>query len=169
VSWTAPEPPALPPGPDTGEIRPILQGYLDHYRRTMLRLCAGLTADQLAERAVPPSTLSLLGLVRHMTQVERKWLRIRARGEDVPGLYPGPDEDFDDLDPTTAPEALTALAAEWVACDDAVAGLPLDHVVDGRGHPVALVSIYIHLVEEWARHAGHGDLLRQAIDGATDR
>jgi hypothetical protein len=110
-----------------------------------------------------------LGLVRHMTKVERTWLRIRAAGEDVDPLYPTTDEDFNDLDPTTAEQAITDLPAEWAACDAAVARLPLEHCLDVQGERVSLASVYIHLVEEWARHDGHADLIRQAIDGVTGR
>ncbi|MHB1988123.1 MAG: DinB family protein [Acidimicrobiales bacterium] len=169
MTWIAPEPPDDPPSPDTGEIRPILQGYLDHHRLTLLRICAGLTAEQLALRAVPPSSLSLLGLVRHMTKVERTWLRIRAAGEDVAPLFPTTDEDFNDLDPASAEKAVADLPAEWGACDSAVAGLALEHSLEVRGQQVSLASVYIHLVEEWARHNGHADLIRQAIDGTTGR
>ena len=169
MTWIAPEPPDDDFAPDTGDIRPILQGYLNHHRLTLLRICAGLNVEQLALRPVPPSTLSLLGLVRHMTRVERIWLRIRAGGEDVAALFTTTDEDFDDLDPSGAPQAIAELRAEWERCDAAVENLPLDHCVDVRGQEVSLASIYIHLIEEWARHNGHADLMRQAIDGVTGR
>jgi uncharacterized damage-inducible protein DinB len=169
MPWISPEPPDDPLTPDTGDIRPILQGYLDHHRLTLLRICAGLTAEQLALKPVPPSTLSLLGLVRHMTKVERIWLRIRAAGEDIPRLFPNTDEDFDELDPASAERAIADLPAEWAACDRAAAEIPLDHCLDLRGEQVSLASIYIHLIEEWARHNGHADLIRQTIDGVTGR
>ena len=169
MTWISPEPPEDEPAPDVGDIRPILQGYLDHHRLTLLRICAGLSAEQLALRPVPPSTLSLLGLVRHMTKVERVWLRIRAGGENVVPLFTITDEDFDVLDSASAPQAIADLSAEWVACDSAVKNLPLDHCVEVRGEVVSLASIYVHLIEEWARHDGHADLLRQAIDGVTGR
>jgi len=169
VTWISPEPPDDPPSPDTGDIRPILQGYLDNQRLTLLRICAGLTAEQLALRPTPPSTLSLLGLVRHMTKVERIWLRIRAAGEDVPPLFPTVDEDFNDLDPASAEQSIAGLPAEWAACDEAVAQLPLEHCFAAHGQQVSLGSIYIHLVEEWARHNGHADLIREVIDGTTGR
>ena len=155
MTWISPAPPDDPPAPDIGDIRRILQGYLDHHRLTLLRLCAGLTAEQLVLRPVPPSTLSLLGLVRHMTKVERIWLRIRAAGEDVAPLFAIRDEDFNDIDPATA--------------ERAIADMPLDHCIDLDGEPVSLVSIYIHLIEEWARHNGHADLIRQSIDGTVGR
>lgn len=169
MTWIAPEPPADPAAPDTGDIRPILQGYLDHHRLTLLRICAGLTAEQLVLRPVVPSTLSLLGLVRHMTKVERIWLRIRAATEDIDPLFPATDEDFNDLNPSTAEQAVNDLPIEWAACDAAVAPLPLEHCFDVRGQSVSLASIYVHLIEEWARHDGHADLIRQAIDGSAGR
>ena len=169
MTWISPEPPDDASYPDTGAVRPILQGYLDYNRLTLLRICAGSTAEQLVLRPLPPSTLSLLGLVRHMTKVERTWLRIRVAGEDVAPLYPATDEDFDDLDSLTAPQAIADLAAEWAACDAAVAPVPIEHCFDHEGQQVSLASVYIHLVEEWARHNGHADLIRQVIDGTTGR
>ncbi len=169
MTWTAPEPPAEGPAPDTGDLRPILQGYLDQNRLTLVRICAGLNAEQLALRPVPPSTLSLLGLVRHMTKVERTWLRIRAAAEDVAPLFTAADEDFNDLNSESAPQAIDDLHAEWAMCDAAVEDLPLDHCVEVRGNEVSLASIYVHLIEEWARHNGHADMMRQVIDGVTGR
>jgi uncharacterized damage-inducible protein DinB len=166
--WTAPEPREDGDFPDTGEIRPILQGYLDHHRLTLLRICAGLTSEQLALRPLP-SSLSLLGLIRHMTKVERIWLRIRAAGEDIEPLFPIKDQDFDEIDPLEAPEAITALLDELERCDAAVERLSLDHCCDVRGQEVSLASIYVHLIEEWARHDGHADMIRQSIDGVTGR
>ena len=80
MTWTAPSPPACADGPLSGDDRPILEGFLAWQRSTLLNICAGLTAEQLAERPVPPSSLSLLGLVRHMAKVERIWFRQRAAG-----------------------------------------------------------------------------------------
>jgi uncharacterized damage-inducible protein DinB len=169
MTWISPTPPDDPLAPDTGDIRPILQGYIDHHRLTLLRICAGLTAEKLALQPLPPSTLSLLGLVRHMTKVERTWLRVRAASEEIAPLFPTTDEDFDDLDSATAEQAIADLPVEWAACDAAVAQLPLARCFDVRGDQVSLASVYIHLVEEWARHNGHGDLIRQVIDGTTGR
>ena len=169
MAWISPEPADDGPAPDTGDIRPILQGYLNHHRLTLLRICAGLDGEQLALRSVPPSNLSQLGLVRHMTKVERTWLRIRAAGEDVAPLFTIADEDFDNLDPDSAPQAVADLSAEWVRCDAAVKNLPLDHCVEVHGEDVSLASIYIHLIEEWASHDGHSDIIRQTIDGVTGR
>jgi hypothetical protein len=104
-----------------------------------------------------------------MTKVERTWLRSRVAGEDIAPLFPTIDEDFDDLDPATAEQSIADLPVEWAACEAAVAKLPLEHCFDVRGQQVSLGSVYIHLVEEWARHDGPADLIRQAIDGTTGR
>lgn len=147
----------------------MLAYVLADQRRSLLNICAGLDAEQLAARAVPPSTLSLLGLVRHMRKVERTWFRIRVAGEDVPPLFPRTDEDFDDAEPAQAEQAVDALPAEWARSDAAVADLPLDRAFELRGMTLTLGWVYAHMIEEYARHDGHADLLRQAIDGVTGR
>jgi uncharacterized damage-inducible protein DinB len=167
ATWTAP-PVERPEGPLTGAERPMLQGFLDWHRATLLHKCAGLTGEQLAERAVPPSTLSLLGLLRHLTKVERAWFRRRAAGEPVEDAFPlGRDVDFDDLDPRTAEADYDRFVEECRLADAAVAGASLDDtfVLDGEEHSLRLA--YLHLIQEYARHNGHADLLRQRVDGAT--
>jgi uncharacterized damage-inducible protein DinB len=170
MTWTAPMPPDAG-GPTTGDERPILEAYLRWHRRTLLNICAGLDAGQLAARPLPPSDLSLLGLVRHLTKVERIWLRQRAAGEDVEPLHggPGAPQDFRDVEPRTAEEDVAALQAEWASADRAAAGLPLDHPVAFRDETWSLRMVYLHLIGEYARHNGHADLLRQHIDGVTAR
>jgi uncharacterized damage-inducible protein DinB len=155
----------------TGDDRGILEGYLAWQRSTLLNVCAGLNAEQLAARAVPPSTLSLLGLVRHLTKVERIWLRQRAAGQDAATLYGGPgnDTDFQEIDATQAEHEVEALRHEWRLADEAVASLSFTHEIDWRGHVMSLRMIYLHLIGEYARHNGHADLRRQALDGVTGR
>ncbi|WP_344427493.1 DinB family protein [Pseudonocardia ailaonensis] len=175
MSWTAPDPgPSaglLTGGPMTGDERAVLQGYLDRHRATLLRICAGLTAEELAARPVPPSTLSLLGLVRHLAKVERIWLRRRVGGEDVPDLHGGPGDptDFDAGVAELAADELRVLQEEAARGDAAVAGIPLDHEIDFRGEAMSLRMVYLHLIGEYARHNGHADLLRQVIDGVVGR
>ena len=153
--------------------RDALEQWLDYHRATLLMKCAGLTASQLKRRAMPPSTLSLLGLVRHMTEVERWWFRMHAAGEDV-GFPYDPDSigvDFDDLDDADAAENLAAYQREIKTVRAVMADKDLDLVVPSRGdHPERTRDIrwiYLHMIEEYARHNGHADLLREAIDGAT--
>ncbi|MGZ5404483.1 MAG: DinB family protein [Nocardioides sp.] len=159
--------------PTRGE-RDTLLGYLDHYRKTLVMKCEGLTPEQLATRSVPPSTLSLLGLVRHMAAVEQSWFR-RVMGHDqaLPRLYDKAedhDADFDGAEPTQAcvDEAFAALRREVAYAEEYVAGQE-DLAVLGEVHgtDVELRDVIVHMVEEYARHCGHADLLRECIDGRT--
>jgi uncharacterized damage-inducible protein DinB len=149
--------------------RTTLDAYLDYHRATLLWKCEGLTDGQLRQRAVPPSTLSLLGLVRHLTQIERGWFREDAANP-MPDIYSTddrPDADFDDVEQADVPANLAAYRKEVEACRAAVAGLPLDHLIKGRTREYSLRWIYLHMIEEYARHNGHADLIRERIDGAT--
>jgi hypothetical protein len=161
-------------GPMTGPERAVLDHWLELYRDTVLLKIAGLDGDQLARRAVPPSSLSLLGVVRHLTEVEAYWLRVVLLDEqDVPDYYctpESPDGDVDDVDPTTAAADVAAYRAELVRTRaGAAAWADLDSPVRGlrKDKPVNLRWILVHLIEEYARHLGHMDLLREAIDGRT--
>jgi uncharacterized damage-inducible protein DinB len=149
----------------------MLEAYLDWQRATLLNICADLTAEQLALRPLPSTNLSLLGLVRHMAKVERTWYRLRAAREDVAPLFdPGSNIDFDDIDPADAPGAVERLAEECRLARDAVAALSLDDTtVEVRGETLSLRMVHLHMIGEYARHNGHADLLREAIDGVTDR
>lgn len=169
--WTAP---SLEPidGPMAGPERPILETFLQWERATLLNICAGLTAEQLVLQPVPPSNLSLLGLVRHMAKVERTWFRIRAGATGIEPLYDlalGKDHDFEHLDPADAPAAFELIQEEWRLGDDAVAGLPFDHTFKHHHDDMSLRMMYVHMIGEYARHNGHADILRQAIDGVTGR
>jgi uncharacterized damage-inducible protein DinB len=146
----------------------MLQAFLDWYRLTLLHKCAGLTGAQLAERSVPPSSLSLLGLVRHMTKVERAWFRQRFAGEPVTSPFGDEaDADFDRLDPARAAADYARLTEEIKLADAAVANASLDDTFVHRGEVMSLRLIYLHMIEEYARHMGHADLLRERIDGTT--
>jgi uncharacterized damage-inducible protein DinB len=168
--WTAPMPAAPGAEPLVGPDRPILESFLDWQRRTLLNICAGLTGEQLATRSIPPSNLSLLGLVRHMAKVERTWLRERAAGQPVGPLFDperGKDADFEELDPTAAEHDFAVFEAERRLGDAAVAGLSFDDTFELRGETYSLRLVYVHLIAEYARHNGHADLLRECIDGKT--
>jgi len=152
--------------------RESLEQWLDFHRNTLSNKCAGLTAEQLKRRAVPPSNLSLLGLVRHLADVERGWLRQCAAREDVPDLYfteADKDRDFNDVDDADAEVDLDTYRQEIDAARAAVAGMHLDDVVPfpWGGPDRNLRWIYVHLIEEYARHNGHADLIRECIDGVT--
>ena len=156
--------------PLVADERTMLDAWLDFHRATLLLKCDGLTADQLARRSVPPSDLSLLGLVRHMTEVERGWFADFAEGDDTPVYATAADEDadFHDLEPARAEAELEAYHAEVATCRALVADLDLDDTYENNhGRVYSLRWIYVHMIEEYARHNGHADLLRQSIDGAT--
>jgi uncharacterized damage-inducible protein DinB len=170
MSWTAPDVTRTDETKSTEE-RATLDGFLDWYRATLLRKCSGLSADQLALRAVPPSNLSLLGLVRHMTEVERSWFRRRLAGEDIARVYLSDvtdDAALDEVRPETAEADFAAFAGEVDACRAAAAGYGLEATfVHPRAGEMSLRWIYVHMIEEYARHCGHADLLRERIDGTV--
>jgi len=171
TEWTAPAVGRADPDCVAAE-REALEQWLDYHRATLLTKCAGLTAEQLKRRAVAPSNLSLLGLVRHMADTERGWFRQCAAREDVPDLYwaeADHDADFNGLEVADAEADLDTYRREVVAARKAVAGKGLDEVVS---HPQVRAErdirwIYLHMIEEYARHNGHADLIRECIDGVT--
>jgi hypothetical protein len=150
--------------------RASLDAWVDFHRATLLMKCAGLEPEQLANRSCPPSTLSLLGLVRHLTEVEG-WFH---DFDDLPiGDWYSTDDDpegaFDSVDPSRADEDLATYYASIERARAAVRDRGLDEISpepdDGR--PVSLRWIYHHMIEEYARHNGHADLIRERVDGAT--
>ena len=171
MTWTAPQI-TRESAPYIAGERQMLEAWLDFHRQTLLLKCSGLTASQLRERAAPPSKLSLLGLVRHMTEVERGWFRLRIGGEDVRFQYSSesdPDGEFDHVDSADVEHDLAAYVREIDLARQAVAGRGLDETFyhSYRDAEVTVRWVYVHMVEEYARHNGHADLLRERIDGAT--
>jgi uncharacterized damage-inducible protein DinB len=157
--------------PSDADERAMLEGWLDYHRATLAMKCAGLDDEQLRLRAVPPSTLSLLGLVRHLTEVERHWFRRVLAQQDLPDVYctpEDPDADFDQVDDADGGHAFVAWREEVEAAREAAADIAdLDAGGVHHGHPVSLRWVLTHMVEEYARHNGHADLLRERIDGVT--
>ena len=157
--------------PKTGDERSLLEGWLDYHRMTLLTKAAGLTAEQLKQHSAEPSALTLLGLIRHMAEVERWWFRIRAAGQDVGDVYcteESPDADFDDIARADAEADYATFLTEVDLARKAVAGLPLEHeFATSRVPAISLRWVYLHMIEEYARHNGHADLLRERIDGTT--
>jgi uncharacterized damage-inducible protein DinB len=153
----------------------MLIGWLEHHRGILLWKCEELTAEQLRRRAVPPSTLSLLGLVRHMALVERAWFRQVFLGEDVPDLYDltaDEDADFNGVDQADPRETFITFEEECDASRQVVAqAASLDvlskQTSERTGQPWSLRWIVTHMIEEYARHNGHADLLRECVDGRT--
>ena len=151
--------------------RTVLIDYLRRYRLTMQMKCADLNAEQLARRSVPPSTMSLLGIVRHMADVERNWFRRVMAGVDAPPLYYSaemPDGDWDGAvaDGALVTEAFQALRDEVAFAEDYVDRTEdLGTMGAHHGDAVPLRDVLVHMIEEYARHCGHADLLRECIDG----
>jgi uncharacterized damage-inducible protein DinB len=170
MTWTAPDV-ERPGQPRVADERLRLDSWLDFQRATLLRKCAGLTAQQLAQRPVATSELSLLGLVRHMAANERIWFRNRfARAGvedlyDVPG-YPGGAE-FALAEADSAEADIATYLAEIEQARLVVAGRPLDETFGDATVTVDLRWLYAHMIDEYTRHNGHADLIRELVDGAT--
>jgi uncharacterized damage-inducible protein DinB len=162
------------PALDAGE-REMLTGWLDYHRSVLAWKCEGLTDAQLKERSVPPSGLSLLGLVRHMTENEQGWFRVQLLGEDLPDVYSTEQDRDGDFNLTDSVDVATVLRTWEQACDAARAAVDsvpdLNAMSKGRqghqGEQFSLRWILSHMVEEYARHNGHADLLRERLDGTT--
>jgi uncharacterized damage-inducible protein DinB len=156
----------------TVDERSTLLDYLRRYRLTLRMKCADLDAEQLARRSVPPSTMSLLGLLRHMAEVERSWFRRVMAGQDSPRLYgatqdPGGDFNGSVANPTVVEDAWRSWQAEIAFAEQFVKDTA-DLATTGTakdGSDVPLRDILVHMIEEYARHCGHADLLRERIDG----
>ena len=156
---------------DATDERILFPGFMEFQRGTLLWKCRGLTDEQLRTRSVPTANVTLLGLLRHMAQVERYWFREVWAGErfetELFSRTEDPDEDWNDLAEDTGPAALARLETEIKLASEIVAATDLGAVFTRRdtGERVSARFILIHMVEEYARHNGHADLLREAIDG----
>ncbi len=160
----------------TANERDLLVAMLDYYRSVLLRKAAGLTQAQLATRH-EPSTLTIGGLLKHMALVETHWFNDVWAGLPEPEPWSSvdwsssPDWDFDTAAGDT-PEQLQVLFEQAVGRSRALiaADLDLDQLAKGanRRGAINLRWILVHMIEEYARHCGHADLMREAIDGATD-
>jgi uncharacterized damage-inducible protein DinB len=166
MSVERPEPPLI-----AGE-REMLRVFLDFHRSTLAMKCEGLTDDQLRECSMPPSTLTLLGLVRHMAEVERTWFRRAIAGEDIPLVW---SDEFDfqaayDASNSTRSEAFAAWESEVARSRQIESDA---HSLDVLGYQprwkeqVSLRFVMLHLIHEYARHNGHADFLREGVDGTV--
>ncbi|MEV6960553.1 DinB family protein [Streptomyces sp. NPDC051207] len=161
------------PATTAGE-RTMLEGWLDYHRRTLALKCEGLNDAQLRTASAAPSELTLMGLVRHMAEVERIWFR-KVLVDDDPGpIYyseADPDGEFHLTGADTWQEAHATWQAEIATARRNAAGFGLDDTSRGRSRltegPISLRWILTHMIEEYARHNGHADLLRERIDGVT--
>jgi uncharacterized damage-inducible protein DinB len=156
--------------PLIADERATLIGFLEYHRQTLLVKCADLTDEQLRRRAVPPSSLSLLGLVRHLSEVERGWFQRGVLGDDAPPLYwteSNRDGDFDDVDDANVGDAFDEFERECARSREILATRTLDDTFVRRRETISIRWLLAHLIEEYARHNGHADLLREVIDGVT--
>ncbi|MFC4003605.1 DinB family protein [Prauserella oleivorans] len=158
--------------PLRGGEREMLRAYLDFHRSTLAMKCQGLTDDELRRRSMPPSMLTLLGLVRHLAEVERTWFRRVVNGEDIPLVWSGRG-DFQeafDLSAATRSEAFAAWEAEVAHArriEREADSLDVTGYVARWEAHVSLRLVMLHLIHEYARHNGHADLLREGIDGTV--
>jgi uncharacterized damage-inducible protein DinB len=174
--WRVISPPARKEPPTTADERAMLEGWLDYHRATLLTKCAGLTDEQLCMRSVEPSALSLIGLLRHLTICEYGWFEKIYAGAPARELYSSPDDvdyEINAVDDATGNEAHTEFTKACALSRQLVEGRSLDEVVDyspDGGSTVDRFSlrwIMTHMIEEYARHNGHADFLRERIDGAV--
>ncbi len=156
--------------------RESLIAWLEYHRETLAMKCDGLTAEQLCQRSVPTTTMTLIGLVRHMAEVERGWFGRCIGGvseADAPPIFydaeTNIDGDFDDVDPATVDGDMATWRAEIARSDEMLAEVDLDDVRhhDRWDEDLDVRWVVVHMIEEYARHNGHADLLREAIDGTT--
>ena len=149
----------------------MLEGWLEYHRMTLLLKCEGLDDDGRKARPVPSSKLSLHGLLRHMAEVERNWFRrVLLRDPDTPSLWFDPDVEDSELVPLDDAVWADDLATWQAECEHsraAAAGRSLDDTGLRRGQPCSLRWIYTHMIEEYARHNGHADLIRELVDGSV--
>ena len=162
-----------PVPPPEGAERQMLSAWLDRQRATLAFKCGGLTDDQLRTQAVPPSRLSLLGLIRHMAEVERNWFGPLLAGEQMTGIWAAgqvldPEPAFDEVATADVAVAFAAWRAECERARELADASPSLDVTGLRGGArFSLRWVMVHLIEEYARHNGHADLLRERIDGST--
>jgi uncharacterized damage-inducible protein DinB len=153
--------------------RTTLESWLDFHRATLARKCESLDDEQAAAASVPPSGFTLTGLVQHMAEVERNWFRRVLAGEHAPPIYDpqadpdGPDGGFELAEGATLGDALATWHTEIDRAREHCASRALADTGRFMGQDVNLRWIYVHMIEEYARHNGHADLVRERIDGAT--
>jgi uncharacterized damage-inducible protein DinB len=148
--------------------RDMLEAWLEFHRTTLLLKCEGLDDELRKDRPVPTSALSIHGLVRHMAEVERSWFRRRLAGEEIAHLFYDPDvadSDFIPLDDADWDSDVATWQAECEAARAVAADRSLEDTGEMSSGPVSLRWIYVHMIEEYARHNGHADLIRELLDG----
>ena len=170
--WVNPDSDPRQAGPERVDERTTLVGFLRDYRLALEMKCADLTPTQLAARSVPPSSMSLLGLIRHLADVERHWFRQVMAGQPIGRRYRTVEDRDADWNGAVADPVVVAEAWEAWREEVAFADRFVDEATDlglvgrpGSGGAVQLRVVLVHMIEEYARHVGHADLLRERIDG----
>ena len=162
-------PDGRPDPPEAAPERDVVEGVLDFLRATVVMKARGLSEEQARTAASPPSVLTVAGVLSHLTAVERSWFAIDFDGQDLP--QPWTDDDphgcFPVGDDVTLTDLLARYEAECVRSRAVVAAHDLDEIARGDGMEFSLRYVLVHMVEETARHCGHLDLLREALDGTT--
>ena len=159
--------------PLNADERTTLESWLDFHRATLAMKCEGLDDKQAAEASVPPSGFTLTGLVQHLAEVERNWFQRVLAGQDAPPIHDpqadpnAPDGGFDLAEDATLAAALATWRTEIARARDLCAARVLTDTGRFMDQDVSLRWIYVHLIEEYARHNGHADLIRERIDGTT--
>jgi len=159
--------------PLNADERTTLESWLEFHRATLAMKCAGLDDEQAAVASVPPSGFTLTGLVQHMAEVERNWFRRVLAGEQAPPIYDpradpdGPDGGFELAAGASLGDALATWRAEADRARETCAARALSDTGRLMGQDVSLRWIYVHMIEEYARHNGHADLVRERVDGVT--
>ncbi len=157
--------------PTVADERELLVAYLDHYRATVEQKCSGVQAERLNDRTMPPSTMTLHGLLRHLAGVEQWWFHHQFAGEDIELVYYSdewPEQDFEDLSGPFE-DVLATWHAICARSREIVASHALDDTgtIERSGERISLRAVLLKMITEYARHCGHADFLREAIDGAT--
>ena len=160
--------------PNAADEKTMMLAFLDYYRETMILKLEGLTEEQARWKPAPTAN-SLISIVNHLAWVERSWFGMRFLGEDEPDWWfeeaDDPDTDFRVPGDRTVPEVIAFYRAEYTRANEiahAAASLDEPSRKAGRsGHTPTLRWILDHMLEETARHAGHADITRELIDGAT--
>ena len=150
-----------------------LESWLEFHRATLAMKCEGVDDEQAALASVPPSSLTLTGLVQHLAEVERNWFRRVLAGEPAPPIYDpdadpsGPDDGFELAENATLNDALATWRDEIARAREQCAKRSLTDTGRFMDQDVSLRWIYVHMIEEYARHNGHADLIRERIDGTS--
>lgn len=156
--------------PGQGSEQELLQGHLDSLRQTLIRKVEGLDREAASRRLVPSQT-TLLGIMKHSTDTQEWWFRVTMNGENIPLTYYTPEDEYADwrIEPhDTVESVVAAYRAACARADQAIAPYSLDDLTRGRGYEQTLRWVYLHMIEELARHCGHADILRELTDGASE-